>query len=455
MYGRIGTCTVGFGTTASWLVDVVNALTGNLDSPGGVMFPLPAAGNPTTRGEKGRGKGFRIGRGHSRVRKFPEAIGEYPVAVMAEEILTPGEGQIRAMVTVAGNPVLSTPNSDQLDEAFESLEFMVAVDIYLNETTRHADVILPPPSHLERSHFDLVFTAFSIRNVANYSEAVFPLPEGQPDEWEILAKLAGIAQGLGADVDPQVVDDFTFGALLDSLLKDSSSPIHGRDRDEIARAVMVASPRGPERMLDLMLRSGPYGDGFGANPKGISLATLRENPHGIDFGPLEPRIPEVLRTQSGKVELAPEPLLEDLSRLEAFMGSEPSEEMMLVGRRHVRSNNSWMHNIEVLVKGKPRCTLQMHPSDAERVGVATGELARITSRVGSVVATVDVTSDIRPNVVSLPHGWGHDLDGVKLDVATRYAGVNSNVLTDHDQMDPLSGNAVLNGIPVRVEVVRS
>jgi anaerobic selenocysteine-containing dehydrogenase len=316
-------------------------------------------------------------------------------------------------------------------------------------------VILPPPSHLERSHFDLVFTAFSIRNVANYSEAVFPLPDGQPDEWEILAKLAGIAQGLGADVDPQVVDDFTFGALLDSLLKDSSSPIHGRDRDEIARMVIASAPRGPERMLDLMLRTGPYGDGFGANPKGISLATLRENPHGIDFGPLEPRIPEVLRTQSGKVELAPEPLVADLSRLEAFMSVEPSEEMMLVGRRHVRSNNSWMHNIEVLVKGKPRCTLQMHPSDAERVGVATGELARITSRVGSVVATVDVTSDIRPNVVSLPHGWGHDLDGVKLDVARRYAGVNSNVLTDHDQMDPLSGNAVLNGIPVRVEVVRS
>mgnify|MGYP003342003465 FL=1 len=359
------------------------------------------------------------------------------------------------MVTVAGNPVLSTPNSDQLDEAFESLEFMVAVDIYLNETTRHADVILPPPSHLERSHFDLAFTAFSIRNVANYSEAVFPLPEGQPDEWEILAKLAGIAQGLGADVDPQVVDDFTFGALLDSLLKDSSSPIHGRDRDEIARAVMVASPRGPERMLDLMLRTGPYGDGFGANPKGISLATLRDNPHGIDFGPLEPRIPEVLRTESGKIELAPEPMLADLPRLETFMGAEPSDEMMLVGRRHVRSNNSWMHNIEVLVKGKPRCTLQMHPLDAERVGVASGGLARVTSRVGSVVATVDVTSDIRQNVVSLPHGWGHEVDGVQLDVARRYAGVNSNVLTDHDQMDPLSGNAVLNGIPVRVEVVRS
>ena len=267
--------------------------------------------------------------------------------------------------------------------------------------------------------------------------------------------MAGIAQGLGADVDPQVVDDFTFGALLDSLLKDSSSPIHGRDRDEIARAVMVASPRGPERMLDLMLRTGPYGDGFGANPKGISLATLRDNPHGIDFGPLEPRIPEVLRTESGKIELAPEPMLADLPRLETFMGAEPSDEMMLVGRRHVRSNNSWMHNIEVLVKGKPRCTLQMHPLDAERFGVASGGLARVTSRVGSVVATVDVTSDIRQNVVSLPHGWGHEVDGVQLDVARRYAGVNSNVLTDHDQMDPLSGNAVLNGIPVRVEVVRS
>ena len=455
VYGRIGTCTVSFGTTASWLVDVVNALTGNLDRPGGVMFPMPAAGNPTTRGEKGRGKGFRIGRGHSRVRGFPEALGEYPVSVMAEEITTPGEGQIRAMVTVAGNPVLSTPNSGALDAALSTLEFMVAVDIYVNETTRHAHVILPPPSHLERSHFDLVFTAFSVRNVANYSEAVFERDADQPDEWEILATLAGIAQGLGADVAPSVVDDFTCGALLDSLLKDSSSPIHGRDRDEILTALNSTGNVGPERMLDLMLRTGPYGDGFGTNPKGLSLATLRANPHGIDFGPLEPRIPEVLRTPSGKVELAPEPMLADLDRLESFMGDVPNDAMMLVGRRHVRSNNSWMHNVEVLVKGKPRCTLQIHPSDASRIGVVDGGSAKVSSRVGSVVATVEVTSDIRPNVVSLPHGWGHDLDGVVLDVARRYAGVNSNVLTDHDQMDPLSGNAVLNAIPVTVEVAHS
>lgn len=455
VYGRIGTCTVSFGTTASWLVDVVNALTGNLDRAGGVMFPLPAAGNPTTRGEKGRGKGFRIGRGHSRVRGFPEALGEYPSAVMAEEITTPGDGQIRAMVTVAGNPVLSTPNSEALDAALATLEFMVAVDIYVNETTRHADVILPPPSHLERSHFDLVFTAFSVRNVANYSEAVFERDADQPDEWEILATLAGIAQGLGADVSPSVVDDFTCGALLDGLLKDSASSIHGRDRDEILAALNSTGNVGPERMLDLMLRTGPYGDGFGANPKGISLATLRAAPHGIDFGPLEPRIPEVLRTPSGKVELAPEPMLADLDRLESFMGEVPNDTMMLVGRRHVRSNNSWMHNVEVLVKGKPRCTLQIHPSDASRIGVVDGGSAKVSSRVGSVVATVEVTSDIRPNVVSLPHGWGHDVDGVVLDVARRYAGVNSNVLTDHDQMDPLSGNAVLNAIPVTVEVAHS
>lgn len=453
VYGRIGTTTVSFGTTASWLVDVINTITGNLDKAGGVMFPLPAAGGQTTRGESGRGVGFRIGRAYSRVRKFPEAMGEFPAALMAEEIMTTGEGQIKAMVTVAGNPVLSTPNGEQLDAAFESLEFMVSVDIYLNETTRHADVILPPPSLLERSHYDMVFTAFSIRNVANFSEAVFDRDTDQPDEWEILAKLAGIAQGAGADVDPEVVDELIFSSLLSKLLKDKSSSIHGRDEDDIHQKVAATGNRGPERILDTLLRTGPYGDAFGANPDGISLQTLRDQPHGVDFGALKPRIPEVLRTPSGKVELAPAELIADLGRLEKAMSEVDFDELMLIGRRHLRSNNSWMHNIEVLVKGKLRCTLQMHPEDAARAGIVDGGRARITSRVGSVDAVVEVTQNIRPRVVSLPHGWGHGVRGTKMRIAAENPGVSSNVLTDHNQLDPLSGNSVLNGIPVRVQAV--
>jgi anaerobic selenocysteine-containing dehydrogenase len=453
VYGRIGTTTVTFGTTASWLIDVINTITGNLDKAGGVMFTLPAAGNATTRGESGKGKGFRIGHGYSRVRKFPEAMGEYPASVMAEEILTTGDGQIRAMVTVAGNPVLSTPNGEQLDKAFKSLDFMVAVDIYLNETTRHANVILPPPSHLERSHYDMVFTAFSIRNVANFSESVFERDVDQPDEWQILAKLAGIAQGAGADVDPATIDDYVYGSLLSNLLKDKSSSLHGRSEDEIRTYVDAAKLSGPERILDTLLRSGPYGDAFGANPKGINLQTLRDQPHGVDFGALEPRIPEVLRTPSGKVELAPAELVADVDRLEKAMHDVDTDGLLLVGRRHLRSNNSWMHNISVLVKGKPRCTLQMHPVDAQRAGIIDGGRARITSRVGSVDAVVEVTQDIRERVVSLPHGWGHGAEGTKMRVAAERAGVNSNVLTDEDEMDPLSGTSVLNGIPVTVAAV--
>jgi anaerobic selenocysteine-containing dehydrogenase len=453
VYGRIGTCTVSFGTTASWLVDVVNTITGNLDREGGVMFTMPAAGGPTTRGQKGTGKGFSIGRGHSRVRKFPEALGEYPVSVLAEEIATPGEGQIKALITAGGNPVLSTPNTLALEESMKSLEFMVSVDIYLNETTRYADVILPSPSQLERSHFDLVFTGFSVRNVANYSEPVFERAADQPDEWEILLKLAGIAQGMGANVDVAMVDDFTLDAFIGSITKDSSAPTNGLSAEQIREQLDATGARGADRMLDLMLRTGPYGDGFGANPNGISLTHMKQHPHGIDFGPLESRIPEALRTPSGKVELAPAPLLADLPRLAQSMTEFNDEQLVLVGRRHLRSNNSWMHNIEVLVKGKERCTLQMHPNDAQRVGVQEGSVARIASRVGAVNAVVELTSDIRERVVSLPHGWGHDMSGTRMSVAAKRAGVNSNVLTDENEMDPLSGNSVMNGIPVTITPV--
>ena len=452
VYGRIGTTTVSFGTTASWLVDVLNTVTGNLDIVGGAMFPLPVAASPTTRGKKGIGKGFKTGRGKTRVRGFPEALGEYPAALMAEEITTSGNGQIRAMVVVGGNPVLSTPNSSQLDAALDSLDFMVSVDIYLNETSRHADVILPAPSHLYRSHYDLALLNFGLRSVANYSPPVFDLPAGTPDEWEILAKLAAVAQGLGADADPATVDEVTIRSLIESTVRDETCVIAGRNADDIYDALSGSdngSLRGPDRMLDLFLRIGPFGDGFGVRPDGVTLKKLKQHPHGLDFGALIPRVPEVLRTPSGKIELAPPELLGDVPRLAASLNGDP-DAMLLVGRRHLRSNNSWMHNIRVLVKGKPRCTLQIHPDDAARLGVTEGAPVRVTSRVGSVVAPAEITDAIRPRVVSLPHGWGHDVQGTKQSVAHEHAGVNSNVLTDHEAIDPLSGNAVLNAIPVSV-----
>lgn len=451
VYGRIGTCTSVFGTTASWLVDVVNIFTGNLDRVGGAMFPLPVAGSGNTRGEPGKGKGFRIGRGHSRVSKHPEALGEYPAAAMAEEIETPGTGQIRAMVVVGGNPVLSTPNSERLARAFESLDFMVSVDLYLNETSKFADVILPPPSQLQRSHYDLALLTFAVRNVANYSEPVLPLEPGQLDEWEILAKLAAIFSGMGADADSAAVDDLALSSVVQSATSDSSSNVFGRDDQQLIDELSKSGRNGPDRMLDFFLRTGPFGDGFGATPNGLTLDKLIASPHGIDFGALEPRLPEVLKTPSGKIEMAPPQLIADLDRLSKFCSLRVDEsQMTLVGRRHLRSNNSWMHNIEVLVKGKDRCTLHMHPRDADRLGVTGEKRVRVTSRVGTVEAPIEITDAIRVGVVSLPHGWGHSMSGTRTRVASLRAGVNSNVLTDENEIDPLSGNSVLNGIPVTV-----
>jgi len=454
VYGRIGTTTQAFGTLASWLVDVLNICTGNLDRPGGAMFTTPAAGSANMRGKPRTGRGLRLGRHASRVRGLPESLGELPVAALAEEIETHGDGQVRALVTIAGNPVVSTPNGGgRLDAALASLEFMMSVDIYVNETTRHADVILPVPDPLAKSHYDLALLQLALRNVANYSPPVVTPPD-QPDEWEILAKLALIFQGVGAEADPAIVDDLAIRNLVDAAVSDEHGPVHGRDPEELLAA--LAPRRGPERLLDFMLRTGPYGDGFGANPGGLNLDVLLANPHGVDFGPLVPRLPDVLRTPSGMIELAPEPLVDDVGRLERALAdvdqTEPS--MLLVGRRQLRSNNSWMHNLEVLVKGKPRCTLQVHPTDAARLDLGDGDLAEVRSRTGRVVAPVEVTERIMPGVVSLPHGWGHDVDGVQLSVAsTLGAGVNSNLLADDALLDPLSGNAVLNGIPVSVHPV--
>ncbi len=458
VYGRIGTCTQEFGTLASWLVDVVNALAGNLDREGGAMFTMPATGPGPTGATKagvapGVGRGVRFGRRHSRVRGLSEFYGEFPVVTLAEEIDTPGDGQIRALITVAGNPVLSTPDSGRMNNALAGLDFMVSVDIYRNETTRHANVILPVPGVLARSHYDLALYSLAVRNVANYSPPVVEHGADEMPEWEILLRLAGIVAGQGSSAETAAtLDDFVIMSQVQKAVARDGSNVEGRDANELFEVLSAGGRRGPERVLDLMLRTGAYGDGFGADPEGLSLDVLEANPHGVDLGALRPRLPEVLRTPSGKVELAPEMIVADVAdRLVPSLARHRNGELVLVGRRDLRSNNSWMHNLEVLVKGKPRCTLQVHPDDAGRLGLVDGAEARVRSRVGALEIPVEVTDGIMPGVVSIPHGWGHDAQGVEMAVAGRHAGVNSNLLADGSQLDPLSGNAVLNGIPVTVE----
>jgi len=440
VYGRIGTCTVEFGTLTNWLVDVVNVLTGNLDRPGGVMFPLAAHLRPRTQAG---GKGFRVGRWHSRVRGLPEVKGELPVATLADEIETPGDEQVRAFITVAGNPVLSTPNSDRLDRALGGLEFMVSVDPYLNETTRHADVVLPPTDPARKGHYDFAFLALAVRNFAAYSPPVLPPEPGSMDECDILARLTLIAAGQGAGTDPAVLHEQMLDQALQRVAAAAETPV-------AALRALVSGDNPAERLLDILLRTGAYGDLFGARPDGLSLDRLLANPHGVDLGPLAPRLPGLLQTPSGTVELCAAPIAADVERLRAALGRD-HDDLVLIGRRHLRSNNSWMHNVPALVKGRDRCTLQVSPVDAARLTLVDGGEAKVTSRAGTVSARVEVTDRVMPGVVSLPHGWGHDLPGTRMSVAAAHPGVNSNVLTDEFAIDQLSGNSVLNGIPVEVK----
>jgi anaerobic selenocysteine-containing dehydrogenase len=448
VYGRVGTCQQEFGTTASWLVDVLNVLTGNLDRPGGAMFTKAAAGATNTRGEPGRGKGVRFGRRTSRVRGAPEVFGELPVGCLAEEIETPGAGQVRSLVTIAGNPVLSTPNGARLARAFASLDFMLSFDIYLNETTRHAHLILPGLSPLESPHYDVALWQLAIRNYAKYSAPVFAPPADRPTDWEAILRVTGIVMGQGPEADPAALDDFIALQQLEGAVGVAGSPVG--DREPAALLAGLGARRGPERLLDIMLRTGPYGDGFGATPDGLSLDALEQQLHGVDLGPLAPRIPEVLRTPSGMIELAPAEIARDVPRLRSRL-TRPEGALTLVGRRDLRSNNSWMHNIPSLVRPPNRCTVQVHPTDAARLGLADGAPARLSSRVGHIALPVEVTDAVMPGVVSVPHGWGHDTPGTALRVAAAHAGANSNLLADELALDPLSGNAVLNGIPVTLE----
>jgi anaerobic selenocysteine-containing dehydrogenase len=378
---------------------------------------------------------------------LPESCGERPVAALTEEITTPGEGQVRALITIAGNPLVSTPDAGALADAVEELDFMVSVDIYVNETTRHADVILPAPEPLAKAHYDTALYQLAIRSVANWSPAILPLADGRPQEWEILLRLAAIAAGQGPDGDVDAWDGLVLQTLVGREVSLPGSPIEGRDAAEIVAA--LDERRGPDRLIDFMLRVGPFGEGFGADPEGLTLAKLEANPHGIDMGAMRERLPEVLRTPSGKIELAPEPIVADIPRLEAELGTAINGQMVLIGRRQLRSNNSWMHNLPALVKGKDRCTVQVHPDDAERLGLAEDGQARISSASGELVAPVEITDEIMRGVVSIPHGWGHDVAGNRMAVAAEHPGVNSNLLAPV-AVDVPSGNAVLNGIPVEV-----
>jgi anaerobic selenocysteine-containing dehydrogenase len=410
-YGRLGTSVQAFGTLCAWLVTALNAVTGNLDSPGGAMFPMPPFDARWLPRPLSVGRGS-YGRWRSRVRGLPEVGGELPVAALAEELLTPGDGQVRGLVTLAGNPVLSTPNGAQLDRALAGLEVMVSIDPYLNETTRHAHLILPPPSPLERPHFDVVFPMLAVRTVARHSAALFePGPDARHD-WQVLAGLA---------------------KRLDAL--------RGRGLSGALRWRLLER-LGPERLLDLGLRLGARG-----GLTGLTLKKVAAHEHGLDLGPLTPTLSSRLATPPGRVQLAPPPLVADLARLEA---ATPPEGLVLINRRHLRDCNSWLHNAPKLVSGKERCTLLMHPSDAAARGLVEGQRVTVTSRVGSVQVPLEVTDAVRPGVVSLPHGWGHGREGARLTVAAAHPGVSVNDVSDERLVDELSGNAALSGQPVSV-----
>ncbi|HEX5097194.1 MAG TPA: molybdopterin oxidoreductase family protein [Acidimicrobiia bacterium] len=442
VYGRIGTCNQEFGTLASWLVDVVNIITGNFDTPGGSMFGKPVAWGVNSLPNPEWADGVSFGRWKSRVRGTPEVLGQVPVSCLGEEIATPGPGQIKGLVTIAGNPVISAPGAGVLDDALPMLECMISVDNYLNETTRHAHVIFPGHSSLEQPHFDDLIPMWQTRSTGNFSPPVFPRDD-RPGEWEVLVRLAALLAGMtSADTDVPGIDDGYFMALCEMQGVDATHALSHYD---------PASPygRGPLRMLDLQIRTGPFGDRYGDVPDGLTLQHFRDQPHGIDLGPMVPRVREIIATKSGKIELAPQYITADVTRLAARL-DRADESLVLVSRRHLRSNNSWMHNVKVLVKGKDRCTLLVHPDDAKAAGVLDGALARVTSEAGEVEVPVEVTDEMMRGVVCLPHGWGHDKPGTRLSVAREHAGVNNNLLAPGRLIDPLSNNAIVNGIPVEI-----
>ncbi len=420
VYGRMGVSTQTHGGICHWLMNAINLVTGNLDRAGGQMFATPAV---SLVGRKGTAHEY--GRWHSRVRGLPEFEGDLPVSVMAEEMLTPGDGQIRALISNAGNPVLSTPNGRQLDKAIAGLDFFVALDIYINETTRHADLILPSPTGLETDHYDYVFNALAVRNVAKYSPQVLE-PSGESlYDWQIMKKLAkrfsSPAKGVWASIRRQVKL-----AAIDWLT--------------------------PDRILNLGLSVGPYGAWRRPLPGGLNLKRLKASTHGVDLGELQPRLPRALRTVDGNVDAAPAPFVACLKKISDQRRGPPTEAVResaqtfaLIGRRSLRSNNSWLHNSHRLTKGKNRCTIMMHPMDAEQLVLNDNDDVVAKSRVGEIRLPVEITDSMMPGVVSIPHGYGHDREQTEIPIAEANAGASINDLTDERAVDPLTGNAAFSG----------
>lgn len=468
-YCRVGTTTSEHSALSAWLVYALNVVTGNLDRPGGLMFPKPAVditGLAVLSGQTGH-----FGVWHSRVRGLPEFGGELPAVVMAEEMLTPGDGQIRAMVTHAGNPVLSTPNGRQLDEALAQLDFMVSIDIYINETTRHAHIILPPTGHLEHAQFDPVFHAVQVRNTVRWADPLFPKPDGALHDWEILLELTtrlesrDLPSTLAAKATRAVVRALGDEGIVDLLIR--LGPYGNRvglvDRlDDLLLGNGFAGPmyaRLRRQVIDRLLGSARARDLLAVSPYGtekkpeggLTLAKVKAHPHGLDIGALEPALPERLATPQKTVDLAPALYADDMAALARALSSPPADGLLLIGRRHVRSNNSWMHNSHRLVKGKSRFTAMIHPDDAQRLGIADGVEVEVSSRVGSIRVPAEVTDTVMPGVVSVPHGFGHGRDGVQLQVARELAaGASVNDIVDERRYDRLTGMAILNGVPVTV-----
>lgn len=443
-YGRMGASVQRFGTLAHWAIDLLNIVTGNLDREGGLLFPKPAVSLGFVGPKPGEGVVF--GRHRSPVSGYDEILGEWPMAAFAEEIESDRDDRIRALVVIAGNPAASAPNAARIERALAKLEFMLAFDYYINETTRHADLVLPPTAVLENENYDVALLHFAVENVAKWSPAALSTEPGMQPIWRTLLGLAKRLMGLGALADEQV-DGIVVRQLAATLLERSA--FAGKlEVDEIV--ARLGDESGPRRLIDLMLRLGAFGDGFGLVPDGVSLASVAAAPHGLTLGRLTASLPESIRTASGRIELAPERILADLPRLDAWIDASGERPLALIGRREIRSMNSWLHNLPSLVKGRERCTLEVSPVDAQRLGLRHGGRARVESRIASIVVPVEVSDRMTPGVVSLPHGWGHDRPGVQLSVATRRPGVNANLVFDDAEIDVPSGTSVLSGVSVRV-----
>ncbi len=444
----MGASVQAFGTPALWAIDLLNILTGNLDREGGVLFPQPAASLAFAGPSKE--SGFEVGRQQSPASGHDEVLGEWPMAAFAEEIESARDDRIRALAVIAGNPVSSAPDTERIDTALERLELLVAIDDHVNETTRHADLIPPPTAPLEHATYDVALLHFAVENVARWSPAALVPEDGAREVWRTLLGLAKRLMGRGGLPDEQV-DATVVQQLAGRVL--AGSRFAGRiDVEQIAAG--HGDEPGPRRLIDLLLRLADWGDGFGLEPDGVSVARLEAAPHGVELGRLSPRLPDALATKNGRIALAPARIVADLPRLDAWIDAGPDPRLSLIGRRDIRSMNSWLYNLPSMVKGRARCTLLIAPVDAARLGLETGAAAELKSRASSIVVPAEVSDAMAPGVVSLPHGWGQDLPGVQLSVATARAraraSVKANRVVDDAELDVPSGTSVLNGVPVEV-----